>query len=96
MECDFKEHRSVVTLSRLPPKREGRSLFLDTKMTSKVKPEIRRIGRQQFPRWIIIDGGCAGPTHFWNGEGWVEGLRSAMLFAQKDVVRMELKKAKGE
>jgi hypothetical protein len=65
-------------------------------MTSKVKPEIRRIGRKQFPRWIIIDGGSNGPTHFWNGERWVEGIRNAMLFAQKDVVLMELKKAKGE
>lgn len=67
-------------------------------MTSKVRPEIRRIGSKQFPRWVIIDGGSNVPNHrrFWNGEGWVEGLRNAILFAHKDLVLAERKRAKGE
>jgi hypothetical protein len=72
--------------------------FLDATMTSKVKPEVRRIGLKQFQRWVIIDGGSNVPTHlrFWNGERWVEGLRNAMLFAHKGLVLTELKKAKEE
>ena len=84
----------VQAASRSP----GLTVSLDAAMTSKVKPEIRRIGSEQFPRWVILDGSARLPTHlrFWNGEGWVEGLRNAMLFAHKNVVLRELKRAKGE
>ena len=67
-------------------------------MTSKVKPAVRRVGPQQFPRWIIIDDGNKVPTQrrFWNGTEWVERLRGAALFAHKNMVRAELRRAKGE
>jgi hypothetical protein len=67
-------------------------------MTSKVRPEVRRVGPKQFPRWVIIDDGTKVPSQrkFWNGEGWVEGLRNATLFAHKSAVLTELNRAKGE
>jgi hypothetical protein len=67
-------------------------------MNSKVKPEVRRVGPDKFPRWVIIDDGTKVPTQrrFWNGTGWVEGLRNAMFFAHKNMVRAELERAKGE
>ena len=67
-------------------------------MTSKVKPEVRRVGPEQFPRWVIIDDGTQLPNQrrFWNGTGWVVGLRNAMLFARKEVVLAELERAKGD
>jgi hypothetical protein len=74
------------------------TVFKDGTMTSKVRPEIRRIGLKQFPRWVIIDDGTKMPSQrkFWNGEVWVEGLRSAMFFAHKNAVLAELERAKGE
>jgi len=67
-------------------------------MTSKVKPEVRRVGPKQFLRWVIIDDGTKVPSQrrFWNGMEWVEGLRNAMLFAHKNMVRAELERAKSE
>ena len=67
-------------------------------MTSKVKPEVRTVGSKQFPRWVIIDDGTKVPTQrrFWNGTGWVIGLRNAALYAHKHLVLKELERAKGE
>ena len=67
-------------------------------MNSKVRPEARRVGSKQFPRWVIIDDATKvrSERRFWNGAKWVEGLRSAMLFAHKNAVLEELKRAKGE
>jgi len=67
-------------------------------MTSKVRPEIRRVGSKQFPRWVIIDDGTKVPSErrLWNGTAWVEGLRNAMLFAHKNALLEELERAKGE
>ena len=65
-------------------------------MTSKVRPEVRRIGSKQFVRWVIIDDGKKRPSQrrFWNGRDWMEGLRNAMLFAHKDAVLKELEAIK--
>ena len=67
-------------------------------MTSKVKPEVRRVGPKQFPRWVIIDDGTKVPSQrrFWNGMEWVEGLRNAMLFAHKHLVLKELERARSD
>ena len=67
-------------------------------MTSKVRPEVRRIGSKQFLRWVIIDDGKKGPSQrrFWNGQGWAEILRQAMLYAHKDEVLKDLKTIKGD
>ncbi len=61
-------------------------------MDSKVKAEIRKLRQKWFPRWVIIDDGTKSSKErrFWNGQGWVEGLRGAMLFADKDAVLNEL------
>ena len=82
--------RSLLSTSRLP--------FSGGIMTSKLKPEVRRIGREQFPRWVIIDDATKVRTEqrFWNGRGWEKGLRNAMLFAHRSVVLAELARAKGE
>jgi hypothetical protein len=67
-------------------------------MTSKVKPEVRRVGPTQSPRWVIIDDGTKVPTQrrFWNGTGWVEGLRNAALYAHKHLILKELERAKSD
>lgn len=74
------------------------NFFMEGTVTSKVRPEARRVGSKQFPRWVIIDDAAKVPSQrkFWNGEGWVEGLRNAMLFAHKHAVLEELERAKGE
>lgn len=65
-------------------------------MTSKVRPEVRRIGSKQFPRWVIIEGGTKVPSErrFWSEEDWMEGLGNAVLFAHKDAVLKELEAIK--
>jgi hypothetical protein len=67
-------------------------------MTSKVKPEVRRVGRKQFPRWVIIDDRTKVRTQrrFWNGAEWVAALRNAALYAHRDLVLKELERAKSE
>jgi hypothetical protein len=67
-------------------------------MTSKVKPEVRRVGPKQFPRWVIIDDGTRvpGQRSFWNGTEWVEEQRSAALYAHKHLVLKELERAKSK
>ena len=67
-------------------------------MTSKVKPEVRRVGPKQFPRWVIIDDGTKVRTRrrFWNRTEWVEGLRNAALYAHKHLVLKELERARSE
>ncbi len=67
-------------------------------MASGVKPEVRRVGPEQFPRWVIIDDRTKVPNQlrFWSGTGWVRGLRNAAVYAHKDVVLKELERAKGE
>lgn len=67
-------------------------------MTSKVKPEVRRLGPEEFPRWVIIDDSTKVPPQrrFWNGAEWVAGLRNAALYAHKDLVLKELERAKEE
>jgi hypothetical protein len=73
-------------------------LFLDCTMPNKVRPEIRRVGSKQFPRWVLIDDATTVPSkrRFWNGAEWVAGLRNALLFAHKHAVLEELKKATTE
>lgn len=55
-------------------------------MPSRAKPEIRSLGRSQFPRWVIIDDSKRPPAErvFWNGFGWVEELRDARLYNDMD------------
>ncbi len=67
-------------------------------MTSKVRPKVRRVGLEQFPRWVIFDDGGQLPNgrRFWNGAEWVAGLQNAALFAHRDLVLEELQRAKRE
>jgi len=74
------------------------NVFMEGTMTSRVKPEVRRVGSKQFPRWVIIDDATKVPgrQRFWNGATWVEGLRNATLFAHKRAVLEELERARQE
>jgi hypothetical protein len=63
----------------------------DNTMTSKVKSAVRRVGPECFPRWVIVGTKSPDECRLWNGKGWVQGLRNAMLFAHKDAVLKELK-----
>lgn len=67
-------------------------------MNNKIKIEVRRVGRMQFPRWIILDDGTNLPTQrrFWDGTAWVTGLRNAALYAHKRLVLKDLERVKGE